>query len=258
MSPEKTPARKKFNVQVKPLVLRLEEAMETLLQDYSPGDRIPSEDMLSDLMGVSRASIRECLRGLEERGRIIRRHGVGTFLASNKPVFETGLEALESMEAYAQRRGLVSKVKALDVRPGTAASEIAEKLKLETCAPLPLVTRTYIIEDATVAYMYDAIPASLVTADELRPVCTGSLLEYLQSNEKLAPWYAHTNILTVQADSDLAEKMNVEVGTDLLYLDELLFSVDDRLINYSRRFYNTRYIHYHIIRKRLIDLNGGR
>lgn len=55
-----------------------------------PGERLPSEAELSKQLGVSRATLREALRLLEEEKIVIRRHGVGTFINS-KPVFQVGL-----------------------------------------------------------------------------------------------------------------------------------------------------------------------
>lgn len=51
-------------------------------QQIEPGDKLPSERMLSEKLGVGRSTIREALRSLELLGIIETRHGGGTFLAS--------------------------------------------------------------------------------------------------------------------------------------------------------------------------------
>ncbi len=53
-----------------------------LEQQIEPGDKLPSERMLSEKLGVGRSTIREALRSLELLGIIETRHGGGTFLAS--------------------------------------------------------------------------------------------------------------------------------------------------------------------------------
>ena len=50
-------------------------------QQIKPGDKLPSERVLSETLQVSRSSIREALRSLELLGLIQSRHGGGTFLA---------------------------------------------------------------------------------------------------------------------------------------------------------------------------------
>lgn len=46
-----------------------------------PGDQLPPERELAALLGVSRPSLREALRSLQERGHIRVRHGSGAFVA---------------------------------------------------------------------------------------------------------------------------------------------------------------------------------
>lgn len=50
-------------------------------QQIRPGDKLPSERVLSETLQVSRSSIREALRSLELLGLIQSRHGGGTYLA---------------------------------------------------------------------------------------------------------------------------------------------------------------------------------
>lgn len=47
-----------------------------------PGDRLPGERELCELLGVSRASVREALRSLQARGVVLVRHGKGVFVAA--------------------------------------------------------------------------------------------------------------------------------------------------------------------------------
>jgi GntR family transcriptional regulator len=249
MLSDKNITSNKIVFDARPLHLRLEEAIELLLKEYGPGDRLPSEEKLSELMGVSRATIREYLGILEERGRIVRRHGVGTFIASAKPLFESGLEILESMDAFASRMGFVCEVKDLNIREEPADADMAAKLKLKEGAALTVVTRTSVIQNTPVAYIYDAMPASIITADDLKPHFTGSVLDYLKDKMKPVPWSAVTNLLSIEASKDISQRMQIPLGAALLLLEEYLYRADTQLINYSRRYYNTKYFQYHIIRR---------
>ncbi|MFJ7665645.1 FadR/GntR family transcriptional regulator [Lysinibacillus sp. NPDC097195] len=52
------------------------------MEKIQAGEKLPSERVLSERLGVGRSSVREALRSLELLGLIETRHGGGTFLAS--------------------------------------------------------------------------------------------------------------------------------------------------------------------------------
>ena len=53
-------------------------------QNIQPGDKLPSERVLTERLQVGRSSVREALRSLELLGLIETKHGGGTFLASSQ------------------------------------------------------------------------------------------------------------------------------------------------------------------------------
>ena len=67
-----------------PLFLRVAEQIEGYIagNGLRPGDRLPGERELCELLGVSRASVREALRSLQTRGMVGVRHGKGVFVAA--------------------------------------------------------------------------------------------------------------------------------------------------------------------------------
>lgn len=52
--------------------------------DYKPGDWLPSERELVEMLGVSRVSVREAIRSLEAVGAVEIRHGRGCFVATSR------------------------------------------------------------------------------------------------------------------------------------------------------------------------------
>lgn len=76
------------------------KVIERIKEDIKMGSTLRRKSCLLNLsfqkLGVSRATLREALRILEEEHVIIRRHGVGTFVHS-KPLFLSGIEQLNSV-----------------------------------------------------------------------------------------------------------------------------------------------------------------
>gem|GEM_PF-3135953 len=57
-------------------------------------------------MGVSRATLRGAMRALAQKGGIIRRLGVGTFVVAKRAFLDDGREVRESPPSIARRNGL--------------------------------------------------------------------------------------------------------------------------------------------------------
>ncbi|WP_420844596.1 GntR family transcriptional regulator [Mangrovibacillus cuniculi] len=82
---------------------RLKEDIENGV--YKEKERLPSEFDLAKQLGVSRATLREALRILEEDNVIVRRHGVGTFV-NVKPLVTSGIEQLNSVTNMIRQAGM--------------------------------------------------------------------------------------------------------------------------------------------------------
>ncbi len=66
---------------------RIVDQVERLITDESlrPGDRLPSEREMAALLQVSRPSLREAIRVLAARDRVVVRHGQGVFVRASRP-----------------------------------------------------------------------------------------------------------------------------------------------------------------------------
>lgn len=78
---------------------RIVGQVEKLISDESlkAGDKLPSERDMAHLLGVSRPSLREAVRILEARGRLLVRHGQGVFVQAPRSERELQ-EALSGAE----------------------------------------------------------------------------------------------------------------------------------------------------------------
>lgn len=97
---------------------------------YTEKEKLPSEFELSKSMGVSRATLREALRILEEEHVIIRRHGVGTFVHT-KPLFLSGIEQLNSVTKMIQQANMVPGTIFLSSQVITPSDEDIARFRLE-------------------------------------------------------------------------------------------------------------------------------
>lgn len=86
----------------------VEEIIELIKEkNYAPGDKLPTEKELSELLGVSRNMVREALRVLVSRNLVTIRQGAGTFLSDKAGVVDDpfGFSFVEDKENVGEDRG---------------------------------------------------------------------------------------------------------------------------------------------------------
>lgn len=95
------------------------------LQKLNPGDRLPSERQLADLLEVSRPSLREALHILQAQGLVQIKHGQGTYV--QEPIVAQELRA----SMMSKTHGLHELFDAREVLEVPAARWAAEKASKE-------------------------------------------------------------------------------------------------------------------------------
>ena len=117
------------------IVVRLTEFLSG--GKYAPGDQLPTEKMLMQVLSVGRSSLREAIRTLEAMGIVQVRHGTGTFLVRAPERSEIlvplaiGGERESLLRALDIRRALESHAAALAAMRATDAQLARIKVALE-------------------------------------------------------------------------------------------------------------------------------
>jgi GntR family transcriptional regulator len=189
------------------------------------------------------------MRLLEEEGRIVRRHGVGTFVARPQPVIEGGLEVLESIERMAERRGLTTEMQDLQVSERIAGEAECGQLELPGASQVTAVTRAIVANGERVAYLTDLVPEDFLRAAELTQGFHGSVLDLFL--ERGWPELSHswTELAAEHADSELARRLHVQRGAPLLKLEARLYSQDSRVVDYSISYFLPGHFRFHVVRR---------
>jgi GntR family transcriptional regulator len=242
-----SPHHGRLRADQRPLYVQASEAYRALLRtgDYAPGDRLPSEIELSERWGISRPTLREALRLLEEEGLIVRRHGVGTFVASTRPVLEAGLEMLESIERMAEHRGLTTHMEDLAIHERPATEGECEQLGLAGPGPVIVVSRAITAEGQRVAFLTDVVPQAYLNQADLGADFSGSVL----GRGWPALSHSRTDLAAEAANADLARRLRVQPGAPLLKLSARLYAADSRVVDSSVSYFVPGYFRFHVVRR---------
>jgi GntR family transcriptional regulator len=113
-----------------PLWHQVEQSIRAAIEvgAWRSGSRIPGEDQLTALLGVSRITVRHALANLEAAGVLRREHGRGTFVRPARLV--AGTRGLTSFTDEISALGLHVATELLDFRRVAATGRAAEALEL--------------------------------------------------------------------------------------------------------------------------------
>ncbi len=244
-----TPEPTSLNIRL-PYV-QVEEAVAGMIQQMQPGDRLPPEPVLAKKLGISRATLREVLRTFVERGLLVRRQGVGTFVASRIPTLEAGLEVLESLDHMAQRLGLTTEVTHLESieRWATPDELVGLGFPKTQAVEVLVVDRVIAVEDEPVADLHDVVPVIYLRRADLDGAFNGSVLDLLLKRNHLMLSTSRTEIIAEEAEERYAARLHVRRGAALLKLTAQLYTYDEKIVDYSISYFVPGHYKFHVIRK---------
>lgn len=231
---------------------RAVEALLALIETdrYGPGDKLPSEEALAQQLGISRSTLREAIRSLESRGVIVRRRGIGTFIAALAPGhFQGGLEHLESVRSLAALQGHTFERLEWEVSLVQATEILAETLEKNPGDTLIRSEMIAAFDNEVFAYMDGFTPNRLVDVDDLRAFERGSLLDYLTEEGLLNLSYTRTAVFAVQADERVGPRLGVPQGTALLKLREVYHLDSGQPVVLYENYFVTNVFNFHIYRR---------
>lgn len=232
----------------RPLYQQTAEAVGKIVEDAAPGTFLPSEPELADQLGVSRSTLREALRLFEAQGMIIRRRGVGTYVAKPPRVIESGLEVLSSIDTLAAQIGLELDARDLKLEERLADSTAASWLGVPVGHPIIEIKRVIVADGRAVAYFYDCLPSEFLSPKEVTHGFSGSVLSLLMERGRPTLDRSQADITALPADTDIARSLRIHPGDVLLFLEARLLAEDGRVVDHSRSYFLPGTFKFHAVR----------
>jgi len=220
------------------------------VKKYKPGDKLPTESELLEMLQVSRSSLREGLHLLED-GRVIRsRHGSGRYLLSSPSELDFDIARLQSVTEMLANYQIGSSAKVLNVNEEPATPKIAANLGIDEGVPVICIERTRSVGDIPVIYSVDIIAKKRLPSPCNPSDFQGSLLSYLKERCDTLLDYSHTVIKAVPGHELM--HIGIDITPDIPWILLLQTNYDPygEPIIYSRDYHRSDYISFHVRRLR--------
>ncbi len=233
----------------RPLYQRAAEALAAVLARTPEGRALPSEPALARQLGISRATLREAMRTFEERGWIIRRQGVGTYVTRSPRVLESGLEVLESLETLASRIGLNVRMGNLTVEEVPVEEPERGLFDLPADSTVWQIARVISADGRPVAYLVDRLPEQVKARLDLTRDFRGSVLDLMLRRGEPPLDLSRTEITAISAPPDIARLLHIQRGDVLLCFEAWLYGGDGRVVDHSFSYFLPGIFRFHVVRR---------
>jgi GntR family transcriptional regulator len=237
--------------QVLPRQVRDTIAAVLLGQDSRAGHPLPSESVLAERLEVSRSTIREAMKLLEEEGLVETRRGMGRFvsaLADLRPerpmtefesitemMRELGYKATTTVVEVIQRLATASERMAFALKAG---SQVVETRRLRVHKGKPCVYSVNVLDLGTLDAPVDSIDWS------------GSVVELLERmGYEILGSSAHISAVGQPRDQDVLSGIDLPPGPWLL-VSERCVTRDGRCVLLSRDYHDGEMFSFSVVRRR--------
>ncbi|MCM3353089.1 GntR family transcriptional regulator [Bacillus halotolerans] len=214
---------------------------------YTEKEKLPSEFELSKKLGVSRATLREALRILEEEHVIIRRHGVGTFVHS-KPLFLSGIEQLNSVTKMIEQANMIPGTIFLSSQVLMPSDDDIQRFHLTSGQEVFYLERVRTANGQPIVYCIDKIPMDILPDSFSHQ--QESMFDLLEKNSGSVISYAVTDIEPIGYHDTISPVLECDPETALLLLKQTHYDQHDKPVLYSLNYFRADKFRFHVLRKR--------
>lgn len=225
---------------------------------YPAGSRLPSESELAADFGVSRATVRSALTALASAGRIIRRHGVGTYVSKLYSIANPINQVMEFHELISSG-GFEPGVSVLGAELVLADDRDASNLSVEVGSRLISLRKVFTADGAPLIYVKTSLPESTLRDQFdkalVNPGITEPLFEFIERGcgrrvKKMIAWFWPETVQGCMAEAKI-EIPNKASETPVLRMDYIAYNEGDSPLFESHQAYLGRSIKFTLLRSRI-------
>ena len=210
--------------------IRIELESKMRSDTYKAGSKLPPEIELSAEYNVSRSTIRQALRSLEEKGLINRKSGHGTTVM---PIINTEIQKLSSFSEDMLSRGYVPSSKLLDIQLVDAPEYVQEAFQIKD-KKVWYLKRLRFADNKVIALQLLFIPPYLpIELQDLLDM--ESYYELLESKLNIKVHSATETLSARKAENE--EVKLLETKDTVIEFDRITYSNDAKCVEYIRGIY---------------------
>jgi DNA-binding GntR family transcriptional regulator len=215
-----------------------------------PGAQLPPEPQLAEELGVSRPTLREALRSLQDEGVVTRSRGAGTFL-SHRPRLRNNLDMNFGVTDAIRQAGLEPGQRGAVTTIIAPSREERTSLALGAGEQVVVVERVRTADGRPVVFTRDILPVRLLEGryEVVRQLASGSVYETMERDLGVVIHHGVASFAPARATKVLASKLRISRGALLLYLRQVDYNQEGRPVLFSHEHHLADAFEFTLVRR---------
>lgn len=207
-------------------------------RELDVNEKLPSERELVARYGVSRITVRQAIKDLENLGYLQTRPGKGIYVTEPSPVYE--LEVVRSFTQTALAQKLKPGTRLLKAETLPAGPEIARPLEIPVGTEVVFLERLRLLDGNPVGVQRDWFSAALARGilDLDWTVENRSLYGELEERYGVFPSSGNSTLSARLATNEEATLLQLDIPAAVLTLDQVAYDSEDRVVNVGAAAYH--------------------
>lgn len=210
-------------------------------------DQLPSEASIAKTLGVSRNTLREAYITLENEGIIVRRHGVGTFIASS-PIIRDSLNDFAPFAQIIKEGGYTPSFKTISVDSITPSLDIHKTLNISPDNQIRCIKRIVLADEKPVIYIEDYLSPLVQAKVPDWSQFDGKMVDFLASALDTRLHQIQSNIRATSLSVEISQYLEQEANTPVLSVRSTIYTVDNQAVSYSKIYFESDIVELNIVR----------
>lgn len=218
-------------------------------KDYSAGDKIPSENELSNLFNANRLTVRQGIALLIQEGLLKSKRGEGTFVTTDKELINSlGLDFTGFIDGLFSEV-VRAKVKSAQIERIPCSLSIKNKLELSADEVI-CIKRVRLLNDKIFAYTVNYLPLEIGLKINESELFKRPLLQIIEQDFGIEFEEAFQTIEASFSDMESSEKMGISPGSPILFVERIMYGKNKRPVELVQTSYRGDYYKYVVRLKR--------
>lgn len=215
-----------------PLYVQIRDSLRRQILDgsYQVHERLPSENEMMAMFGVSRITIRQALRDLHNEGLVFSAQGKGTFVSKPKAV--QNVQRLEGFGEAMAAQGYEASARVLSIQRLKAPKAVAAALDLSPGDEAVEVKRVRYLNRSPVCIENSYFPLD-IGRQMFGLDLSGDIFPMLENEFGIPLGGADISLDAVLADDEACQYLNLKSGEAILRVERLTHDRNGRAIDFE-------------------------